>query len=425
MTKNIFQIKFLVLFILIVIAFVRSPYIFLKGRFMYGDAFFYVNSLSNNWYESLFLIHKEAGYINLFSNISSVINAKTINIEYAPLFNVYFCFLLIIILISLVLFSNIILFKSNFQKYLICVLLLIAPPFVFEIWLDALNAQTYLAIITFIILFIEYEKKIQLYLNPVILVIAGLSGIYSCLLTPLFIIKYYFNRRIINLINSSILLLTSLVQLTIIFISKSSNTLYHGKLDFSISSNEFISFSYNVLVRTFFSGTFPNYIVSNFKDLKNDKDIILILSILVFLLFIILFIFFIKKIIKSNKEQKIIFLTLIYFFLSSTFLVIVGGVNDSINGRYAVIPGTCLLLITFIFSFDKKKNFLNYISIFLLISILITGTLDFRNQKHITYFDCIDCPHWKDEIQKLKINKEYKVEVWPYTENKKIQINIK
>ena len=71
MTKNIYQIKFLVLFILILIAFVRSPYIFLKGRFMYGDAFFYVNSLNNNWYESLFLIHIEAGYINLFSNISS------------------------------------------------------------------------------------------------------------------------------------------------------------------------------------------------------------------------------------------------------------------------------------------------------------------------------------------------------------------
>ena len=70
MTKNIFQIKFLVLFILIVIAFVRSPYIFLKGRFMYGDAFFYVNSLNNNWYESLFLIHKEARHINLFIKLN-------------------------------------------------------------------------------------------------------------------------------------------------------------------------------------------------------------------------------------------------------------------------------------------------------------------------------------------------------------------
>ena len=98
--------------------------------------------------------------------------------------------------------------------------------------------------------------------------------------------------------------------------------------------------------------------------------------------------------------------------------------NDGIAGRYAVVPGTGLLLITFILSFDEKKNFLNYISIFLLISIFITGAFDFRNQKHITYFDCIDCPHWKDEIKKLKINKEYKVKVWPYTENKKIQINI-
>ena len=75
-------------------------------------------------------------------------------------------------------------------------------------------------------------------------------------LTPLFLIKYFIDRKFIALINSIILITTSLLQLSFIFISKSSGVLVDSKINFTITSYEFISYSYNVLVRTFFQAHF-------------------------------------------------------------------------------------------------------------------------------------------------------------------------
>ena len=58
---------------------------------------------------------------------------------------------------------------------------------VFEIWLDALNAQVYLELFS-LILFLNL-RKIEFYICPIILFIAGLSGVYSCLLTPYFLLN--------------------------------------------------------------------------------------------------------------------------------------------------------------------------------------------------------------------------------------------
>ena len=120
-----------------------------------------------------------------------------------------------------------------------------------------------------------------------------------------------------------------------------------------------------------------------------------------------------------------IYFSLIYLFLISSFVVIVGGVNDLIAGRYAVIPGLSLILIIVKLSLEKQRKYLNYLSIFLILSVFITGLIDFRNKKHITYFDCINCPDWREEVDSFKTNENHELKVWPYTENKAIVLNKK
>lgn len=424
MQKNKSIINFLFLFVLIIISFIRSPYIFTQGRFVSGDAFFYANALNNNWLYSLFLIHREAGYMNLFSNISSTLNSKLINIFYAPLFNVYFCFLLLLFIFYLIIFTKSSLFNNNYEKYLGSFIFLISPPFVFEIWLNNLNAQVYLGIITFLIIFAEYKKKSLLLYLP-ILFMAGLSGIYSCLMTPIYFLKFLINKNFKNLMTLLVLVFTSITQFSLIINSKISNDLSAGKIDFFISSNEFISYTYNVLIRTFFSGTFPNIIATNLNIVKEDKNLLLVLSIVILIITSYFLILFFKKIINSNKEDKFIYLSLIYLFFVSSFFVVVGGVNDIIAGRYAVIPGLSLILIIFKLSFTEEKRIISYISIFLLVCVFITGTIDYRNKKHITYFDCIQCPNWREEVLKFQNDENYKVRVWPYNENKRVFLNRK
>ena len=146
------------------------------------------------------------------------------------------------------------------------------------------------------------------------------------MLTPLFLIKYFIDRKFIALINSIILITTSLLQLSFIFISKSSGVLVDSKINFTITSYEFISYSYNVLVRTFFSGSFPNFIISNFENLRENQNLLFIISFFIFILFLLLFFLFLKKIISLEKKDKINFFYLLYFFICSSFLVIIGGV---------------------------------------------------------------------------------------------------
>ena len=50
---------------------------------------------------------------------------------------------------------------------------------------------------------------------------------------------------------------------------------------------------------------------------------------------------------------------------------------------------------------------------------LVSGAYEFRppkgNLKHnyIKMLDCLNCPVWKNEIQKWKIDNQYMIEVWP------------
>jgi len=50
----------------------------------------------------------------------------------------------------------------------------------------------------------------------------------------------------------------------------------------------------------------------------------------------------------------------------------------------------------------------------LMISTIVFGLIDFRLKKYITYLDCINCPNWSEEVAKYKLDKNYKLRVWPY-----------
>ena len=50
----------------------------------------------------------------------------------------------------------------------------------------------------------------------------------------------------------------------------------------------------------------------------------------------------------------------------------------------------------------------------LIIFSLINGVYDFQNPKYAQFYKCINCAHWKKEIELYKKDKNHKVRVWPY-----------
>ena len=108
--------KIILFIIIILLAFFKSPFIFLNGRFVAeeGSHWFY-NSYLNGPISGLFQILPENGYFNLWPNIASIF-ATFVPLEFSPYVTVYFAFLVKIYVFSFIIFQNSIFLKTNFEK---------------------------------------------------------------------------------------------------------------------------------------------------------------------------------------------------------------------------------------------------------------------------------------------------------------------
>ncbi len=417
MVKNYYKIGFLILIFFLIYS--RSPYIFNYGRFMSLDLIYHFEIEKLNLINSLLFVDYNARYMNLISNLSSIISTRLFDLENAQYVAIYLSSLIYLIILLKILFEESYLLSNTIQKYLFSALFILTPVMSFEIWLNAINLQVYLGLLTIIILFLNSNKTQKIF-NYFLLVICGLSGIYSCALTPLFFLNYLRQKSRYNFICFFILLTCSIIQFSLILISTSiiedgsSNTV----VILDLSKYETISFIYNTVIRAFFGSSFPKFIFDIFDlNLKtilindNLKNLLFLISLFVFIFFMFFIIWVFKNFKKKEEKNVLIYLILIFLILS--FVVIIGGVSDSLHGRYSALPGITIVLIVLHVA-SNSKNFLKNLSIFFLGCSLIFGFYDYRLKNYLVYLDCINCPDWKMEVKKYKNDKNYMPNAWPY-----------
>ena len=220
----------------------------MHGRFVAEEgSFFFKNSYENSVLYGLFQIHFGSGYFNFWANICTVI-ATIPKLEYAPLVTVYLNLILKIFFVYFIFRSDSLILKNLFYKYLFALILIVSPASVAEVWLNSINAQVYFGIFTIIIFFIDFSKKNEIHKYSIyILLLSGLTTLYTCVLTPFFYIKYKIYKNKFDLKNFFILLATTIVQGSIFIYSKISNLAAVG-LRYELSIEKVINFYYNVVV---------------------------------------------------------------------------------------------------------------------------------------------------------------------------------
>ena len=424
---NNYKIEILVLILIIFLSFYRSPFILLNGRFVGEEAtYHFLFALNNDFIENLFYFIPLAGYYNLVPNILAEI-ATLLPLELAPFSTVYGSFLILINLQIICLFYNSYFLDTKFKKIYASFLLFASPPFVPEIWLNSLNSQIYLCLTAILILFINNKKnKINYYLHSNIF-IASFSGIYSCVLAPFFLIRYYYNKTKYDLTNLAIIICATIIQLSILAYSKFSNLLLESKLEFTINFDMIILFIYNNLARPIFGRQLTHWIYENLNLFS--FSIFKISFLLLFFIFAFLIYFILNKNLFSRFKKDPILLSLVFIFILLSAIIFIGSAGIQLGGRYAVLPGSVFLLILLrLFTFSNTKK-MRFFFIFILGLSLLSGIYEFRpptkNVKHqyIKYLDCIECPIWKEEIKKWRKNKNYVVGIWPYP-IKNLSLNI-
>lgn len=218
------------------------------------------------------------------------------------------------------------------------------------------------------------------------------------------------------MINLTILLVANILQLFLIIKSRIDNTLHESVLTNDLNFDILINFTYNVFAKSIFARQLTHYI---WDKLYFFHENYVLFFFVITIIFTILISYFHKKVYEFIKNDTVlIYLTSIFFIISC--VVIVGSLENQVGGRYAVISGSIIILILMHVFFKIQKKFLKIFFFILLSLSILTGMYEFRpptkNVKHqyIRYLDCINCPVWKDEVKKWRIDNSYMIGLWPY-----------
>ena len=220
-----------------------------------------------------------------------------------------------------------------------------------------------MCLIAILIFFMSNLTFVQMKINNILIFLGSLSGIYTCALFPVYFVKYLYNKNKYNLINCLILFFSSIIQISLIIYSKINEKLVSSVLVNDFTLDTVIYFFYNIILKTIFGRQVIHYFMNK---LNLIEGIIIYLVLFLIIVFAIVLLANIKKVINFLRNDHIFSILLSIFALIS-FVILVGSINNQLGGRYAVIPGSILLLIILHLSFEIKKPVIK-ILFFLIIS---------------------------------------------------------
>lgn len=406
-----FKFKILTFICCILIIIIRCPELFInprlfaeEGPFYFSNAFHYSNT--NQWYKGLTYI--SIGYFSLWPNIATTIAANFFTLEKAPLVTTLFAFVIQIAPIWIVLFGFSDFWETKIQKLLLVLIILFVPISV-ELWLTTITSQFTFGLIAFLILHSKIESKKWIYRT--LLIIGGLTGILTCLLTPFFILRGYFNKSKERRIQAIILTICTLFQLFIVY----NNTIQRPPISNLILHNIIwapIAQSLGYLVlgyhgSSIFYTLYKFAITNHFFFLFSS--LIIVTNLIVFAILI-----------KYSKIKNLDKFTFLGSYFTILYISLIGALDDNyiqigVGSRYFFIPN--IILATFLLSSINYKLIkekllsqkLDLFFIFLMISIF-WGMLKFPNKNWISNKNC---PTWKAEVRKWRQDNNYELQNCP------------
>jgi len=398
------------LFIILIFIFYRSPYILLNGRFIAEEgSFFFRNSYLFGPLEGLKqIIWSDSGYYNFWANISSIF-ASFVPLNYAPLVTVYFAFAVQLYLFIFIIFSQSDFIKTNTDRFVISFIVLLSPCMVAEVWLNTLTSQVYFTILTILIYFQRnLPNSFFCKFSSITLLLSGFSSLLPCVLSPFYIYKYLKNKIRFNFYNFIAITIPTIFQIIIYSYSKIQNLeIVDQNIRYIVSFDKVTNYTYNVLIKSFFGRELTQVVFYKFFNFFS----LYILSFFIISLFVMIFVFLSKKI----KNDNILYF-LLSFFLLNSFLAIYASKVELVQGRYALIPG---ILLTFIFYriFQISNSFPKILFGSFIIMSLSTGLYEFKTKNiYPEFLMCMNCPNWKKEVSKWENDNTYHLKIWMYGE---------
>jgi hypothetical protein len=353
--------------------------IFITPRFWAEEAAVYYTDAFNNGIGAIFSTHQ--GYYSIVPNIATYL-ATLFPMELAPVVTTYISFFIQIIPAYLILKSD----NFSYKCKIALLISLLFAGFTNEIFTNTITSQFHFIVIAYLLLIGNYKTKT----SASLLFISALSGPSACFIFPFFLIKAFFEPQKNNIINTSVFLIGTLIQLTfVVFVERLG----------SIEGTNI------------FSLIFIEKIVNlSFFNLWYGANAFLLKALTLFIVF-----YSIQR--QGNKKRKEIIFFYLIPLIFVTFLSTATSFHAIGLGRYAYASSfifCCLILKLIIENADDLL--ISYaLAGILLISILISGKNTYQSPEG--HFHSSHWISWESQVSNFKKGKTDNILIYPQWED--------
>ena len=192
----------------------RAPGIVWPGRFWAEEgAIYFREAFLNSPLQVLFT--SNLGYYSLFNKLAAITAVHAVPMEFAPVVTLLFAFAIQLAPVLLLLFSKIPALPTLAHRAAAVGLVLLIQPNQ-EVWLNTINSQYFLCVAAGIVLISWPSGRAAHALRLMLLGLAGLTGIVSALLMPLFLWAWWRERTRRRAHETVVLLLAGMVQAAVV-----------------------------------------------------------------------------------------------------------------------------------------------------------------------------------------------------------------
>ena len=216
---------------LLVVGLSRSPDAFLHGRFFAEEGTLYFpHMVTHATPGNLTYVQPKVGYFYLFAAVATWCAAQE-SLLHAPLVTTWSSFGIVAAIVGVVLRWPSELFPTVGARVVAATLFVAGTLALPQIWASTTDSQSYLAILALLLLFVETERlrRYQFVAGGVLLVVAGLSGLYACALVPCFAATAWTDRSRRRILYAGLIAAASVCQLGVLVWSKASGNLSQAR----------------------------------------------------------------------------------------------------------------------------------------------------------------------------------------------------
>jgi hypothetical protein len=379
---------------------------------------FFAYAFNNGFLANLFSSHY--GYFTLYNNLSTSL-AALFPLETAPLVTTWMALIVQTSASAMLVFGHYRLLPHLWQKAGVALSIqLLAYS---GIWLNTIGVQYFLAVISFLILMFDENKRtpfLQAF-HGGILIMTGLTGVISCFMLPIFLYKFLKTRAKSLAVYALILAVSLTLQFSIFFTALTGNDPEVGlrlvKNDAASLIIKTISFQF---ATPFFGHLFLTtpvmenagfeirkviFFLSGFDKFRTDSQVITFLagSILLFIISMLLF----KR---RNDLDVICIIGLLTIIITLSTLL---SIQMSGGPRYVYVPS--IIIIFFLVACLGEVNEFDGLrsTIIVLIGLsFFCNSYEYRRSISETVYSNDWLP-WKDEVRKWRQYDRYELAIWP------------